>query len=59
MSPIEENAYFHAAANADDAVNWLQTAERSTGFVAPVADYFVIDSSLQRWGKLLRSLLAA
>jgi surface carbohydrate biosynthesis protein (TIGR04326 family) len=59
MSPIEENAYFHAAANADDAVNWLQTAERSAGFVAPVADYFVIDSSLQRWGKLLRSLLAA
>ena len=58
MSPIEENAYFHAAANADDAVNWLQTAERSAGFVAPVADYFIIDSSLQRWGKLLRSLSA-
>jgi len=59
MSPIEENAYFHAAASADDAVSWLQTAESSAGFVPPVADYFIIDSSLQRWGKLLRSLSAA
>ena len=59
MSPIEENAYFHAAASADDAVKWLQTAEKSAGFVPPVADYFIIDSSLQRWGKLLRSLITA
>ena len=59
MSPIEENAYFHAAASADDAVRWLQTAESSAGFVPPVADYFIIDSSLQRWGRLLRSLLSA
>ena len=59
MSPIEENAYFHAATTADDAVRWLQTAEMSAGFVPPVADYFIIDSSLQRWGKLLRSLITA
>jgi surface carbohydrate biosynthesis protein (TIGR04326 family) len=59
MSPIEENAYFHAAASADNAVSWLQTAESSAGFVPPVADYFIIDASLQRWSKLLRSLVAA
>ena len=58
MSPIEENAYFHAATTADDAVSWLQAAECSASFVSPVADYFIIDSSLQRWGKLLRSLIA-
>lgn len=58
MSPIEENPFFHTATTGDDAVNWLQTAENSAGFVPPVADYFIIDSSLQRWGKLLRSLIA-
>jgi hypothetical protein len=58
MSPIEEDAHFHVATTGDDAVEWLQPAESSVGFVPPVADYFIIDSSLQRWGKLLRALIA-
>ena len=58
MSPIEESTYFHTATTGDDAVNWLQTAENSADFVPPVADYFIIDTSLQLWGKLLRSLIA-
>jgi hypothetical protein len=58
MSPIEENPLHHTATDADDAVNWMLTAERQRGFTASADDYFVIDEQLPRWLSLVKKLMS-
>lgn len=57
MSPIEENAFHHVTIDADAAVDWMCHAESRSGFVPPVARYFVINPGLPRWQALIKSLI--
>ena len=57
MSPIEEDAFHHVAVDADAAVDWMCQAESRSGFVPPIADYFVIDPLLPKWKSLIEDQL--
>jgi len=58
MSPIDENTGHHAAQSAEDAIDWMLSAEQQRGFVAPVSEYFVIDAQLPRWMSLVKKLIS-
>jgi surface carbohydrate biosynthesis protein (TIGR04326 family) len=49
MTPLDEDDYFHVAADADDAVSWLASAERRRNDNPPVDRYFIVDARLVRW----------
>jgi len=57
MSPIDENMAHHAAQSAEDAIDWMLSAEQQRGFIAPVSEYFVIDTQLPRWMSVVKKLI--
>jgi len=57
MSPVDDDDSHRAAADSDDAVQWMLAAEQNAGTSTRIDDYFIIDAGLPRWKSVVTRLL--